>query len=67
MRRPVLVMAPLGIVSAVELTFAAMFILLMIWSLANYLYVSWRYTMRMWMNPGEKVYALNLYLFILDD
>lgn len=39
-RRPVLVMAPLGIVTALELTFVAMFIALMIWSLGNYLYVS---------------------------
>ncbi|KAL0400712.1 UNVERIFIED_CONTAM: Ferric reduction oxidase 4 [Sesamum latifolium] len=40
LRRPATVMAPLGIVNAVELTFAAMFIALLIWSLANYLYVS---------------------------
>uniref|UniRef100_A0A6N2NAI2 Uncharacterized protein n=1 Tax=Salix viminalis TaxID=40686 RepID=A0A6N2NAI2_SALVM len=38
--RPALVMAPLGIVTAMELAFAAMFIALLIWSLANYLYVS---------------------------
>ncbi|GLT78044.1 hypothetical protein SLA2020_495930 [Shorea laevis] len=38
-RRPVLVMAPLGIVTAVELLFAAMFVALLIWSLSNYLYV----------------------------
>lgn len=35
-----MVMAPLGIVNAVELTFAAMFIALLVWSLANYIYVS---------------------------
>ncbi|KAG8381271.1 hypothetical protein BUALT_Bualt06G0105200 [Buddleja alternifolia] len=40
LRHPAVVMAPLGIVNAVELTFAAMFIALLIWSLANYLYVS---------------------------
>ncbi|XVE58483.1 hypothetical protein DITRI_Ditri04bG0173200 [Diplodiscus trichospermus] len=40
LRRPVLVMAPLGIVSALELIFAAMFVALLIWSLANYLSVS---------------------------
>ncbi|KAL0299563.1 UNVERIFIED_CONTAM: Ferric reduction oxidase 4 [Sesamum radiatum] len=40
LRCPAMVMAPLGIVNAVELTFAAMFIALLIWSLANYLYVS---------------------------
>lgn len=39
-RRPVMVMAPLGIVSMIELAFGAMFIALLIWSLANYLYVS---------------------------
>ena len=39
-RRPLLVMAPLGIVTATELAFAAMFIALLIWSLYNYLYVS---------------------------
>lgn len=36
-------MAPLGIVNSVELTFAAMFIILMIWSLAHYVYVSIKY------------------------
>ncbi|KAK8686586.1 hypothetical protein V6N13_125610 [Hibiscus sabdariffa] len=40
LKRPVRVMAPLGIVSALELIFAAMFVALLIWSLANYLYVS---------------------------
>ncbi|KAE8729951.1 Ferric reduction oxidase 5 [Hibiscus syriacus] len=40
LKRPVLVTAPVGIVSALELTFAAMFVALLIWSLANYLYVS---------------------------
>ncbi|XP_075501903.1 ferric reduction oxidase 4-like [Primulina tabacum] len=40
MRRPAMVMAPLGIVNAVELAFAAMFVALLIWSLANYLYIS---------------------------
>ncbi|KAI5666464.1 hypothetical protein M9H77_16317 [Catharanthus roseus] len=39
-KRPILVMAPLGIVNVVELAFSVMFIFLMIWSLANYLYVS---------------------------
>lgn len=39
-KRPVVVVAPLGIVSAIELAFGAMFIALLIWSLANYLYVS---------------------------
>ncbi|ESR35249.1 hypothetical protein CICLE_v10007201mg [Citrus x clementina] len=39
-QRPVLVMAPLGIVTAIELTIAVMFVAFLIWSLANYLYVS---------------------------
>lgn len=53
MRRPALVMAPLGIVSAVELTFAAMFIVLLVWSLANYLHVGFH---KLHMHkPGEKV------------
>ncbi|KAK1392771.1 Ferric reduction oxidase 4 [Heracleum sosnowskyi] len=40
LKRPVLVMAPMGIVSMMELIFALMFVVLLIWSLANYLYVS---------------------------
>ncbi|XP_057988730.1 ferric reduction oxidase 4 isoform X2 [Hevea brasiliensis] len=40
LKRPVLVVAPLGIVTATEIAFAAMFVALLIWSLANYLYVS---------------------------
>lgn len=59
--------APLGIVNGVELTFAAMFIALMIWSLANYLYVSFG-ALHMH-TPGEKVYVpttqlLNLYILL---
>ncbi|KAG6667178.1 hypothetical protein CIPAW_01G082900 [Carya illinoinensis] len=53
-RRPVLVMAPLGIVTAVELAFAAMFVVLLIWSLSNYLYVSFG-LLRMH-KAGEKVW-----------
>lgn len=49
-------MAPLGIVNAVELTFAAMFVALLIWSLANYLHVSFGH-IHMYMIPGEKVYV----------
>ncbi|KAK4571505.1 hypothetical protein RGQ29_030081 [Quercus rubra] len=37
-KRPLLVMAPLGIVTATELAFAAMFIALLIWSLFNYIH-----------------------------
>ncbi|KAL8128064.1 hypothetical protein AgCh_014855 [Apium graveolens] len=40
LKRPVLVMAPIGIVSMTELIFALMFVVLLIWSLANYLYTS---------------------------
>ncbi|XP_030934415.1 ferric reduction oxidase 4-like isoform X2 [Quercus lobata] len=36
-KRPLLVMAPLGIVTATELAFSAMFIALLIWSLFNYI------------------------------
>ncbi|XP_073309855.1 ferric reduction oxidase 4-like [Primulina huaijiensis] len=55
LRRPALVMAPLGIVNAVELTFAAMFVALLIWSLANYLHISFGH-IHMYMIPGEKVW-----------
>nr|XP_016435525.1 PREDICTED: ferric reduction oxidase 4-like [Nicotiana tabacum] len=52
-KRPVLAMAPLGIVNAVELAFAAMFIALLIWSLANYVCISFgRLHMH---NAGERV------------
>ncbi|XP_047971775.1 ferric reduction oxidase 4-like isoform X1 [Salvia hispanica] len=47
LRRPALVMAPLGIVNYMELIFSAMFIVLMIWSLANYMYVSIKYPFMM--------------------
>lgn len=50
-----MVAAPLGIVNAVELTFAAMFIVLMIWSLANYLHVSFGHLHMH--TPGVKVYV----------
>lgn len=43
MRRPALVMAPLGIVNFIELMFAAMFIVLLLWSLANYLHFSFQH------------------------
>ncbi|WMV20594.1 hypothetical protein MTR67_013979 [Solanum verrucosum] len=53
-RRPRLVMESLGIVNAVELIFAAMFTLLLIWSLANYIYIS--YGNLHMHNPAEKVW-----------
>jgi hypothetical protein len=55
----VLVMAPLGIVTAVELAFAAMFVALLIWSLSNYLYVSFGHLNMH--EEGEKVYV---YIYI---
>ncbi|XP_065869392.1 ferric reduction oxidase 4-like [Euphorbia lathyris] len=53
-RRPVLVMNPLGIVTAVELAFSAMFIALLIWSLYNYLYISFGHLHMH--KAGEKVW-----------
>nr|POE51174.1 ferric reduction oxidase 4 [Quercus suber] len=53
-RRPLLVMAPLGIVTAMELAFAAMFVVLLIWSLSNYLYVSFGHLHMH--KAGEKVW-----------
>ncbi|KAJ8529470.1 hypothetical protein K7X08_036305 [Anisodus acutangulus] len=53
-KRPLLVMEPLGIVNAVEFTFAAMFTVLLIWSLANYVYIS--YGNLHMHNPNEKVW-----------
>ncbi|MFQ6671353.1 hypothetical protein Gotur_035928 [Gossypium turneri] len=58
LKRPVVVMAPLGIVSALELTFAAMFVALLIWSLANYLYVSFG-NLHMH-KEGEKIWEAKL-------
>ncbi|XP_073128898.1 ferric reduction oxidase 4-like [Henckelia pumila] len=55
LRRPALVMWPLGVVSAVEVTFAAMFLALLIWSLGNYLYVSFGH---LHMRPGVEVWKL---------
>ncbi|MED6107675.1 hypothetical protein PIB30_016294 [Stylosanthes scabra] len=40
LRRPLVVMSPIGIVTAMELIFTAMFVALLIWSLYNYLHVS---------------------------
>ncbi|XP_027771058.1 ferric reduction oxidase 5-like isoform X2 [Solanum pennellii] len=53
-RRPRLVIESLGIVNAVELIFAAMFTVLLIWSLANYIYIS--YGNLHMHNPAEKVW-----------
>ncbi|KAJ1384985.1 hypothetical protein SESBI_42052 [Sesbania bispinosa] len=40
LKRPLLVMSPIGIVTSMELTFSAMFVALLIWSLSNYLHTS---------------------------
>ncbi|XP_070053306.1 ferric reduction oxidase 4-like [Nicotiana tomentosiformis] len=53
-KRPVLAMAPLGIVNAVELAFAVMFIALLVWSLSNYVYISFGHLHMH--NAGEKVW-----------
>ncbi|KAI5657875.1 hypothetical protein M9H77_26668 [Catharanthus roseus] len=55
-KRPILVMAPLGIINVVELAFSVMFIFLMIWSLANYLYVSFEHLHMD--KPGVQVWQL---------
>ncbi|XP_049378966.1 ferric reduction oxidase 4-like [Solanum stenotomum] len=55
LKRKVVVMEPLGIVNAVELSFAVMFIVLLIWSLANYIYISFNGNLHMH-NPTEKVW-----------
>ncbi|KAK9087811.1 hypothetical protein Syun_030205 [Stephania yunnanensis] len=54
LRRPIFVKPPLGIVTTMELMFAAMFLALLIWSLANYLYISFG-NLRMH-GAGEKVW-----------
>ncbi|KAK9082841.1 hypothetical protein Scep_029312 [Stephania cephalantha] len=54
LRRPIFVKPPLGIVTTMELMFAAMFLALLIWSLANYLYISFGH-LRMH-GVGEKVW-----------
>ncbi|KAI4351667.1 hypothetical protein L6164_006006 [Bauhinia variegata] len=54
LRRPVLVMSPIGIVTGMELTFAAMFAALLIWSLANYLRTSFGHLHMH--KAGEKVW-----------
>lgn len=60
--RPKLVIASVGIVNTVEITFAVMFIVLLIWSLANYLYVSFGHlhmhkaTEKVYVYPKEIIY-----------
>ncbi|XAR53629.1 Ferric-chelate reductase (NADH) [Bertholletia excelsa] len=57
-KRPLIVMAPLGIVSATELAFAAIFLVLLIWSLPNYLHVSFGHLHMH--KVGEKVWEAKL-------
>ena len=58
MRRPLMVRAPLGIVTTVELCFTLLFVALLIWSLYNYLYVSFTHLhTNMHGMPGEKTYV----------
>ncbi|XP_062120349.1 ferric reduction oxidase 4-like isoform X2 [Humulus lupulus] len=57
-RSPVCVKAPLGIVSSVELSFAVMFVVLLIWSLTNYLYFS--FNGHLHMHAGEKIWHAKL-------
>lgn len=64
LKRTVVVMAPLGIVSALELMFAAMFVALLIWSLANYLYVSFGHLHMH--KEGEKMYVYDKTLLVFS-
>jgi len=41
MGRVMMVMNPLGIVTATELTFSLLFLALLVWALSNYLYLSY--------------------------
>jgi len=43
LRRPFLVMSPIGILTSMELIFALMFGALLIWSLSNYLHISFEH------------------------
>ncbi|XP_045808015.1 ferric reduction oxidase 5-like [Trifolium pratense] len=58
LRRPFLVMSPIGIVTSMELIFAFMFVALLIWSLSNYLHISFG-SLHMH-KQGEKVWEAKL-------
>ncbi|KAF2315583.1 hypothetical protein GH714_040092 [Hevea brasiliensis] len=67
LKRPVLVVAPLGIVTAMEIAFAAMFVALLIWSLANYLHMlEWSKT---WVSnvAGEIAVVLALAMWVTSS
>ncbi|XP_047336064.1 ferric reduction oxidase 4-like [Impatiens glandulifera] len=55
LRRPVHISSTLGIVTMTELVFVAMFFALLIWSLANYLHISFGH-LTMYSPPGEKTW-----------
>lgn len=59
-KKPVLVMAPIGIVTAMELAFAAMFTALLVWSLTNYLHFSFGHLYYYGHRQGEKVWQTKL-------
>ncbi|KAH1139695.1 hypothetical protein GYH30_028870 [Glycine max] len=54
LRRPFLVMSPIGIVTSMEIIFALMFVALLIWSLSNYLHTSFGHLHMH--KEGEKVW-----------
>nr|AHW49458.1 ferric reductase [Phaseolus vulgaris] len=58
LRRPFVVMSPIGILTSMELVFALMFAALLIWSLSNYLHISFGH-LHMHME-GEKVWQAKL-------
>lgn len=57
-KQPVLIMAPLGIITATELAFAAMFIVLFVWSIANYLHARLNFDMAFFV--GIEVWELKI-------
>ncbi|CAJ2629972.1 unnamed protein product [Trifolium pratense] len=58
LRRPFLVMSPIGIVSSMELIFALMFAALLIWSLSNYIHNSFGHLHIH--KQGEKIWEVKL-------
>ncbi|WJX20708.1 ferric-chelate reductase (NADH) [Trifolium repens] len=58
LRRPFLVMSPIGIISSMELIFALMFAALLIWSLSNYIHNSFGHLHMH--KQGEKIWEAKL-------
>lgn len=56
LRRPMFVKAPFGIVTTVEVCFTAMFVALMVWSLVNYLYISYT-NLTLYIDDGVEMYG----------